>query len=304
MPDKYIIIGKNGQVGSQLMSLLGQSAVGYSHNDCDFTKYSEVEKILSSANPKIIFNAAAYTNVDKAEDEYDDALIGNRDIPKVLATYCKQANIPLVHYSTDYVYPGDGEQANKESDSPCPINKYGKSKLAGELKVVESGCKHLIFRTSWVYDWHNKNFLTTMIKLAKERDSLSIVSDQIGAPTYAFDLAKRSIDAANNATKLDEFPSGIYNLCNEGTTSWYEFANEIFINAKNLGMELKIEKVTPIKTNEYPTPAKRPLNSRLDCSKAKSILQIQMPAWKESLIKCMEKVVENTEDPNKRSISC
>lgn len=304
MTAKYIIIGKNGQLGSALMNLLGDTAIGFSHSDYDFSDIVQIAKALKNIKIIAIFNAAAYTNVDKAESEYEEALKANAKIPAALAEFCKKQNIPLIHYSTDYVYSGEGTQANKETDSPCPVNKYGKSKLDGEKYILSSGCNNLIFRTSWVYDASGKNFVTTMLRLGSEREELAIVCDQVGSPTYAPDLAEQSILALNNAINYETFPSGIYNLCNDGQTNWHEFATTIFQVAKNLDIELKVIKINQITTAEYITPAKRPLNSRLDCSKAKSVLNIHMPNWQMSLAKCMEKVIENTNNTAKGSTGC
>jgi dTDP-4-dehydrorhamnose reductase len=164
MTAKYIIIGKNGQLGSALMNLLGDKAIGFSHTDYDFSDIAQIEKALKNIGIITIFNAAAYTNVDKAEAKYEEALKANAKIPETLAHFCKKHGIPLIHYSTDYVYSGEGTQANKETDAPCPINKYGQSKLEGEKYILSSDCKYLIFRTSWVYDAAGKNFLTTMLR--------------------------------------------------------------------------------------------------------------------------------------------
>jgi dTDP-4-dehydrorhamnose reductase len=299
MTEKFIIIGKNGQLGSQLTKLLGNNAVAFSHSDCEFDNLKKTSEYLGNIKASAVFNASAYTNVDEAESNYHEALKANAEIPFCLAKYCKSKDIPLIHFSTDYVYSGDGNNSNNEDAPPSPINKYGKSKLEGEKNIIKTGCKHLIFRTSWVYDGYNKNFLTTMLKLAKEREELSIVADQIGAPTYAYDLAEKSIEAFYNATKELPFPSGIYNLCSQDTTNWNEFACKIFEYAKQHGIDLKINKVNKIKSDEYPTPAKRPLNSRLDCSKVKSVLNIQMPNWQNSLEKCMEQLIENSQNTDR-----
>ena len=304
MSKKYIIIGKNGQLGSKLSQQLEHEAVSLSHNECNFNNPKDTADLLDKINSSVIFNACAYTNVDRAETSCDESYKANAEIPHILAKYCAENNIPLIHFSTDYVYSGKGVTPNKEDDTPSPLNEYGKSKLNGERNIIRTNCKHLIFRTSWVYDEYNNNFLTTMLRLAKERDELSIVSDQIGAPTYASDLAEKSIVSLKNALRKETFPSGVYNLCNEGETSWYEFANTIFSNAKKLGINLQIKNTNKISTSEYPTPAQRPLNSRLDCSKAKSVLNIQMPQWEESLKKCMENLVENTKNTNNRPACC
>jgi len=282
----YIVIGKNGQLAQAFKYLLGDKAVYFSHSDLDFTDIEKIRETLSKYNAEAIINTCAYTAVDKAEEEEDKARKANALLPKAIATYCKNADIPFIHYSTDYVFSGQGDGPYNEGDKTSPINIYGKTKLEGERSVIETGGKYLIFRTSWVYDGYNKNFFCTMMRLGKEREELSVVDDQIGAPTYAPALAKRTLEALNNIQ--GEFPSGVYHLCGAGQTSWYGFASKIFEKAKKQGIQLKIHKINPIPSSSYPTPAKRPLNSRLNCSKAESVLKIKMPNWQISLEEAIE----------------
>lgn len=287
MLDRVVICGKNGQVASALRKqiegaiCLGREIVS------KFIDYNDAASELGKHSPTLIINASAYTNVDKAEEEVEEAFNINAKIPENLAQYCKANNIPLVHYSTDYVYSGQGNKPQSEDAPKQPLNIYGKSKLEGENLTSTICDKILIFRTSWVFDSFNKNFMTTMLKLGAEREELSIIDDQIGAPTYADDIAIATVDAIKNAEKMDKFPSGVYNLCNKGEVSWYEYAQAIFKLAEKYDIPLKIKSVTPIPSEKYKTAAKRPLNSRLNCSKAEEVLRITMPDWQTSLEKAI-----------------
>lgn len=286
MTNKIIIFGSNGQVGQALLKLSPDNTIAVTREKADFSNPDQVRKFLDNTEtPKAIINTAAYTAVDKAEEDYETAYKVNAETPFVIAEYCLKQDIPLIHYSTDYVFSGEGSTPWQEGAPPSPLNKYGESKLAGEKLITQSGCKHIIFRTSWVYDHVHKNFLTTMLKLGAEREELNIVDDQTGAPTYAAHLA-----AATLKTLENNFQSGIYHLCNSGITNWYNFAVEIFDKAEKAGLALKIKKVNPIPSSAYKTPAKRPLNSRLDCSKAKNLLGITMPSWQDGLTECIKMV--------------
>ncbi len=288
----FLIIGKAGQVGSAFTELLpGATFIDYP--EIDLTKPKEAESIISKHNPKVIINAAAYTAVDKAEEEKDFAFKINGESPGLIARYCAQKGIIFIHYSTDYVFPGSGEKPWKEDDKTGPLNIYGESKLAGDEAVVKAGGKYLIFRTSWVYDHQGKNFLKTMLRVGKEREQLKIVNDQTGAPTYALHIAKYTLEALNKATSSGKFPNGIYNLCNSQFTTWYGFATKIFELAGKKGMKLKVKEVLPINSSEYPTPAKRPHNSRLDLTKLRNTFGIDMPSWDTALKSCMERINEN-----------
>lgn len=288
MNDKIVVFGGNGQVGSALGELLGNRAVVLKRDDADFTDPASLRTVLEKLQPTSVINAVAYTAVDKAEEEEQLATLINADAPQVIAEYCQEQNIPFVHYSTDYVFAGEGDLP-RNTDAPTdPINAYGRSKLAGENNIKGIGGKHLIFRTSWVYDATGKNFLNTMLHLAANREDLSIISDQVGAPSYAPHIAEATIQTLDHAVSISDFPSGIYHLCGQGEASWYDFAQEIFSQAKALSVPLKIKNVKAIPTSEYPTPAKRPLNSRLDCSKTEEILGVAMPDWQKSLEVCMK----------------
>jgi len=288
---KILVFGKNGQVGSAILNILGDKAYGLDKITADFTKPDNISHIIENQIPSAVINTAAYTMVDKAESEKDLAFLVNSATPDAIANSCKKLNIPLIHYSTDYVFDGSGSNPRQEDDKTSPLNHYGASKLAGEQQISASGCNYLIFRTSWVYDSKGKNFFNTILRLGNEKEELRIVNDQNGAPTYAEHLAKASITALNYALAQKKFPSGIYNLCNSGATTWYDFACAILKQAKDAGLNFKVKSIIPIPSEQYPTPAQRPKNSKLDCTKAWSILKIKMPTWQEGLNQCMEEYI-------------
>jgi dTDP-4-dehydrorhamnose reductase len=283
-----ILILGNGQVGKALKSLLKDNAILLSRAEADLADLSNLNQILSKFPVRAVINAAAYTQVDKAEQEEELANIINAEAPAIIATYCQKQNIPFIHYSTDYVFSGSGDGLWEEADTTSPLSAYGRSKLLGEKYIEQIGSNYLIFRTSWVYDKTGKNFLTTMEKLGQEKEVLQIVNDQIGAPTYAKALAQATLDAIENASKLEIFPRGLYHLCGSGHTSWYGFAEAIFHLLKQQGLNLKVKTLAPISSNEYKTVAKRPLNSRLNCNKAKEILKVVLPSWQDSLQECIK----------------
>ncbi len=296
MLEKIIIFGsRRGQVAAALADILHDDAVIFSRSDADldFSDYGSVVSKLSGYKPKFIVNAAAYTDVNKAESEEADAYLANATFPASLAIYCKERDIPLVHYSSDYVLSGEGNHPHKETEEATPLNAYGRTKLAGEHEIEKIGGKYLIFRTSWVYNHYSRNFFTTMLNLAKDREELSVVADQIGAPTYAPHLSHAIIQIMEKSLKMEKFPSGLYHLCNSGETSWHDYAEEIFALARKKGVELKVKNVIPISTDKFPSPAKRPLNSRLDCSKVKEIFGVEMPDWKVGLEECLEQKIES-----------
>jgi dTDP-4-dehydrorhamnose reductase len=291
-----LILGKTGQIGSGLVHLLGKQAYAAGREEADFTDSASFAPLLDKLNPAAIINAVAYTQVDKAESEEALAYRINAEAPEVLAQLAKERGIPFVHYSTDYVFPGQGTTPFRETDATAPLNAYGRSKRAGEEQIAAIGGKYLIFRTSWVFDGRGKNFLTTMLRLGAERKELSIVADQIGAPSYAPHLAKATLDALHAATAMQRFPSGIYHLCNAGHTSWHGFATAIFEEARQAGMEMAVETCNPIPSSDYPTPATRPLNSQLDCRKLANIFGIALPDWRDGVREAMaERKFENTD---------
>lgn len=293
--NKILVFGKNGQVGSKLTELLGDDCISLDRNDVDLTNLEALKKFLHDLKevPSAIIDAAAYTAVDAAEGEGKELnYILNSDAPVVMAEYCKEKNIPFIYYTTDYVFDGSGSEPFTEDNikNLNPLSEYGKSKLEAEKRIQEIGGKFLIFRISWLYSEIGKNFVHTMIKLASDRDELSIINDQIGSPTYACDVARRTITVLDKARKMEEFPSGIYHMVNAGYNSWYDFAIEIFKLARENDVKLKIEDVNPIETKQYPTPAKRPLNSRLDTSKIRDVFGIELRHWKGALKECIEKI--------------
>lgn len=281
-PTPVLVPGAQGQVGAALMALLGPRGVAADRRDLDFTwNESRLMEALEALAPAAIINAAAYTAVDKAEEEAAPAHQVNAVAPGVLARYCKKRGIPFVHFSTDYVFDGSGEKPWREDDPCRPLSSYGRSKRAGEEAVLASGADALIFRTSWVYDASRKNFLTTILRLAQERESLRVVADQFGAPSYAPHVAAAALRAFGKACAMQEFPSGIYHLCDAGETSWHGFASFMIAAAKARGAALRVNEVHAITTAEYPTPAARPRNSRLSLDKLRRTFDIAMPDWTE-----------------------
>lgn len=296
MTSPLLIIGSNGQVGRALMAL-AENAIGVTRQEIDLEKI-EFFPQESGLRPSAIINAAAYTAVDKAEEEEIRAHQINAIAPAILAQYCKERDIPFIHYSTDYVFDGSGSEPWKETDVPNPLSAYGRTKREGERRIAEIGGKYLIFRTSWVYDETGKNFLNTMLRLGAEREELRVVNDQFGAPTYARHLAQATLTALENAQKAPRFPSGIYHLCGGGETTWAGFAEKIFgllteqgEAQSGRGNEARGKPPPQIKgipTSDYPTPAIRPKNSRLDCGKAKDVLGVALPHWEEGLRECLK----------------
>jgi len=289
---KILITGGNGQVGFELqrqLCLLG-TVLAPTRQELDLADAAAVAKWLEAHQPELIVNAAAYTAVDKAEEEPALARRLNAELPAQLAEYSAAREQWLVHYSSDYVYPGSGETPWQEGYATGPLSVYGQTKLEGDEAVQQSGCAHLIFRTSWVYSARGHNFMKTMLRLGRERDALKVVSDQIGAPTPARLIAQVTAMAlsdgiARQSRAPTRPPAGIYHLAPAGETSWHGFAQEIFRQAAVLGEELAItpEGVAAIPTAEYPTPATRPLNSRLCCQELERALGITLPSWQEQL---------------------
>lgn len=251
---KVLVTGVNGQLGYDLIKLLDSEGIEYlgtNRDSLDITNEEQVKRVIKDYNPDVVIHCAAYTAVDKAEDEKELCYSINVLGTKYVAEACKEINAKMVYISTDYVFDGEGEKPFEVTDKPNPINYYGQTKYEGELEVQKSLDRYFIVRISWVFGTNGNNFVKTMLRLGKERDEISVVADQIGSPTYTPDLAKLLVEMV----KTDMY--GVYHATNEGYCSWYEFAFEIF---KQAGMDVK---VNPIKTEEYPTRAKRPKNSRL-----------------------------------------
>ncbi|MBK5145042.1 dTDP-4-dehydrorhamnose reductase [Budviciaceae bacterium BWR-B9] len=281
---KILLFGKNGQVGWELqrsLTPLGNviSVDVHSTEYCgDFSNPGGIAKTIQEIRPDIIVNAAAYTAVDKAEDEPEFAQLINATSVEIIAREAEKLGAWFIHYSTDYVFSGTGDTAWVESDIPSPLNIYGQTKLAGEKAIQDHCKKYLIFRTSWVYACRGDNFAKTMLRLAKERMELSVINDQFGAPTGAELLADCTAHAIKTALYQPKV-AGIYHLVASGTTTWYGYADLVFKEAKNAGLILKINKVNPIPSSSYVTPAKRPANSRLDTTKFQQTFDITLPAW-------------------------
>jgi len=269
-----LVFGKTGQVATELQLLSGVMALG--RDDVDLSDPTTCAATIREYAPKAVINAAAYTAVDRAEDEEDLATVINGDAPTAMATACAALGIPLVHISTDYVFKGTGNTPYNPDDRTEPRNAYGRSKLAGEIGIHNSGAVYAILRTSWVVSAHGVNFVKTMLRLSETRDTLNVVADQIGGPTPARDIAGACLQMAE---QLVEKPtkSGIYQFSGVPYVSWAEFATEIFAQTERLTT------IIPISTAEYPTPAKRPLNSRMDCHTAEQVFGVTRPNWQDGL---------------------
>jgi dTDP-4-dehydrorhamnose reductase len=285
---KILIFGRTGQVAWELrhkLACLGQLfTVG--HSEADFANPDSIRAAVRKIEPTVIVNAAAYTAVDKAEIEIDQATAINATGPGVLAEEAKRLGSLLVHYSTDYVFDGTKQSPWVEMDRPNPLNVYGRTKLAGEQAIQASGCEHLIFRTSWVYGARGSNFLLTMLRLAKDRPELRIVSDQIGAPTSSECIAEATADVLAQVFAPQggglQGRSGVYHFTCSGETTWFGFAKALLTQtAAKTGVV--VPNLIPILTAEYPTPAARPANSRLSCQRLKDTFGIGLPLWVQAL---------------------
>lgn len=293
-PLRILLLGKNGQVGWELqraMAPLGQ-LIALDRNGSgelcgDLSRPQALVSTIRSIRPHVIVNSAAHTAVDKAESEPLIAHALNTSAPGILAREAAELGAWLVHYSTDYVFDGSGDTARDESAATAPLSVYGRTKLEGEVAIAASGCKHLIFRTSWVYAARGGNFAKTMLRLAAERDELKVIDDQRGAPTGAELIADVTAHAlrralASNADKLggDDY-SGIYNLVAGGETSWHGYASHVIEKARAAGYPIKVaaDAIRAVPTTAFPTPARRPLNSRLSTAKLRQRFGLQLPDW-------------------------
>jgi len=283
---KILLLGANGQVGWELqrsLAPLGQLLA--CDRDCaDLDNFDQLRTTIREYSPDIIVNAAAYTAVDQAESEPDKAQRINAEAVGLIATETKRLGAWLVHYSTDYVFDGSKATAYTETDLPNPVSVYGQSKLAGEEAIRDSSCDHLIFRTSWVYAARGSNFAKTMLRLASQRDELKVVSDQIGAPTSAELIADVTALCLNRILvdqPFGEQAGGTYHLSPGGETNWHEYAQYVISEALQAGFTLNArpEQIHPIATSEYPLPARRPANSRLDTTKLINMFKIYLPHW-------------------------
>ena len=287
---RMLLLGANGQVGHELRRALaplgevvctarGGRLEGGACEVADFDKPDTLAGLVYRIAPDVVVNAAAYTAVDRAESERDAAFRANAQAPAALAAACAQRDVLLVHYSTDYVFDGTGTRPYREDDPVAPLGVYGESKLAGERAILASGARHMIFRTAWVYADRGSNFMLTMLRLARERDELRVVADQFGTPTPA------ALIADTTAAILDRpfTASGLWHLTAGDGTSWHGFAEAIVERAHALGRIERQPRILPIATADYPTPARRPAYSRLDCSRLERDWGISLPGWQTAL---------------------
>jgi dTDP-4-dehydrorhamnose reductase len=286
-----LLFGGNGQLGQELRRALaplgevvattrsGSLPDGSACEVADFNAPASLTALLDRVRPDVVVNAAAYTAVDRAEDDRDAAWRANAEAPGVIARWCAAAGVPMVHYSTDYVFDGQGTRPYREEDTTAPLGAYGGSKLDGEQAIRAAGGRHLIFRTAWVYASHSANFLRTMLRVGAERDVLRVVADQVGTPTPAALIADVTAQALQHSGGL----SGTWHLTANGETSWHGFAEAIFAEAVAAGKLARAPKVEAITTAEYPTPAKRPAYSGLDVSKLEADFGIALPSWQDGL---------------------
>lgn len=279
-----LITGSNGQLGNEMQRLGAASANNYIYTDVadlDITDKSAIERCIAENGVNIIVNCAAYTNVDKAEDDIATARKINCDAVRNLAEAAKVHNATLIHVSTDYVFNGTGNTPLREDDPTAPTGVYGITKLEGERAIAESGCKALIFRTAWLYSEFGNNFVKTMMRLTAERENLNVVFDQVGTPTYAGDLARAIFDIVESGKY--EGNEGVYHFSDEGVCSWYDFACAIAELAGNTGCS-----IAPCRSDEFPSKVKRPNYSVLDKRKVRRTFGTIIPHWHESLEKCMK----------------
>jgi dTDP-4-dehydrorhamnose reductase len=301
-----VLTGAAGQLGQELwpqlaplgrieafdrVALPGERQV----RAADLSDLNRVEIMLNRSLPDLVVNAAAYTAVDRAEDEPEAAFRVNAELPGCLARWAARNDRALVHYSTDYVFDGNGDSPYAEGDQTGPLNVYGESKLAGEWAIQNSGCRHLILRTSWVYSGHGNNFVLTMLRLARERSSLSVVSDQVGCPTWACNLARvtRQMIDILRADKASDKGTGILHYCDANPVSWFEFARMIFTGAVEAGLLHRVPQMTPVASSDFPQKAERPRYSVLDTSVIQEDFGIEAAGLLPSLQSCLEGIARD-----------
>jgi dTDP-4-dehydrorhamnose reductase len=303
-PDGILILGANGQLGHELcQAFAGENVTAWDHAACDFSDPARLRAQLAhwtqTARPRVILNAAAYTAVDRAESEPNLAFHVNGDAPGILGEIAAACGALLVHYSTDYVFDGQGRRPYREDDMTNPLSVYGKSKRAGEIALQSTNARYLILRTSWVFGAHGGNFLKTMLRLFSERDTLSVVSDQIGAPTSAAWLAAVTATLARRYQEAGStFPAGLYHLAAAGEVSWHGYARYLFDLAKAAGMPIRLqpEGLQAITSRDYPTPAARPANSCLDCQRLADTFGITPPPWQDGVTSVFQQIFPSSAD--------
>jgi dTDP-4-dehydrorhamnose reductase len=294
---KILLTGKNGQLGFELQRALAPLGEVYAvgTQDCDLADPDAISALVRTVQPELIVNAAAYTAVDRAESEVDLATAINTEAPRILGAEASRIGAWVIHYSTDYVFDGIKQGAYVETDITNPQSVYGRTKRDGELGLQASCPQHLIFRTSWVVGAHGANFAKTMLRLAAERDSLSIVADQHGAPTSAALLADVTAQLVGRVRRegRQDFPFGLYHLAASGETTWYDYARFIINQAAVAGKILKLtpDDIQPITTDAYPLPARRPANSRLDTHSLRNTFDLELPDWQLGLSHVLQQIL-------------
>jgi dTDP-4-dehydrorhamnose reductase len=279
---RILMTGINGQLGQELQQTLADyDVIGVGRETLDLTQPDKISQMMDEVRPDLVINAAAYTAVDKAESEPEIAKATNAIAPGILAKEAQKMGVPLIHISTDYVFDGSQSRPYLDTDPTNPLGVYGQSKLAGEQAIRESCNLHIILRTAWVYGVGGKgNFVKTMLKLGAEREEIRVVADQVGSPTWTGDLASA---IAQLLPQLNPEIAGTYHYTNSGVASWYDFAVAIFEEAKQLEFPLKVQRIIPITTADYPTPARRPAYSVLYCGKIAAVLGTHPPHWRQAL---------------------
>ncbi len=298
-----LLLGRNGQVGSELFHLLSRKwdVIAPRSSEVNLLEFDALRRYVRSVRPRWILNAAAYTAVDRAEAEPQVAFGINADAVRVLAEEARLCGAPVVHFSTDYVFDGVASGWRRESDPTNPLGVYGQSKLAGEQALAAKSHAYFTFRTSWVYSTRGRNFLLTILKLAREREELAIVDDQIGAPTLAADLAKLTEHAIQRTETLAAKEGlsltaaagrigGLYHACGAGETTWFRFAEAFLECARAFEVRSHFARLRPIRTADYPTAARRPANSRLNCTHLKERLSFELPSWQQSVAQAMREL--------------
>ncbi|HCI53967.1 MAG TPA: dTDP-4-dehydrorhamnose reductase [Gallionella sp.] len=290
---KILLLGKNGQVGWELQRSLAPlgEVIALGSDSADFTDLESLAKTVREIAPDVIVNAAAHTAVDRAESEPELARTINALAPGVLAAEAKRLGVWLVHYSTDYVFDGSGDEPWLETDLTGPLSGYGASKLEGEQLIQQSGCKHLIFRTSWVYGARGGNFAKTMLRLGQERESMKVIDDQMGAPTGAELLSDVTAHAIRTAL-MNPDVSGLYHLVASGETSWHGYASFVLAFARQAGVPLKVATIEAVPTSAFPTAATRPHNSRLSTGKLTSAFGLHLPHWQVGVTRMLTEILE------------
>lgn len=287
---RILVTGKSGQVSQSLQALAGKNGceiVTIGRPEIDFENPDNLGAIIIEKAPDVVISAAAYTMVDKAETEIETAQKINAEAPAIIATACKMLDIPLLHLSTDYVFSGEKNGAYNENDLPNPQTIYGKTKLDGEIAIKDIHPNHAILRTSWVYSPFGKNFVKTMLWLGQKQSEISVVANQFGCPTYSIDIANALFSIAKQLKQSDANElRGIFHLAGSSDTNWADFAKIIF-DYSNMDVKVKA-----IPSKDYPTPARRPTNSRLDCNKLHEIYGIKLPLWQDSLKDCLQALKE------------